>query len=794
MKVKHLHVTRYGPMAPFEHDDLGAFTLIHGPNEQGKTLLIDALVRLLFKKELKKTYRRQFGNMNRVMENPEGFVVIESKGVEYKLESKESLNDRIPVSIAPEDFRNVFLVRDSDLSLNGESGYYSRVTEKLTGLRSSEIERILRAVQKKGRLRSVSPDSDLSNNAEQGKIASRMASAAALIDEIRVFKESLQSEGYDDFETELVRVRERSARLEDEIEVFRGAEEIKRYKKARRTLGDLRRMQKSLDHLKSLDPGELKQWRELELRRSRAEADMGADNIELERTEKDIRSEKRQLSVIEANARKAADRLHKIDSEFRPKIDAYQYERAEYRRSEPQSGLYKRGLIAAGAVFLLVITGYMIRPFIPLVGIAGAALVAGVTIAVMLRNLRKAEGVVQALMDGLYTESKRYGLKVESVDELLSATGDLEDEKRSLEQEVMIEKANVENLVKEKARIENRIRHHTESMGEFDAEIAALKAGTRMESAEDYQMALDRRTKTEAAAAAKQDILRDMLPTDAQGEEALDEWRSRIVSHLRAADENPPLEYDAAAVAALKDELNSLQARKGEIEIALKDGSRLLHGIEVKAKELGILDESPPCRTTQELDNVARLIKEYCGRIDRDKRNAREAIRIFQTVDAEEKTRVGDLFGPRSSVSRHVAAITDGRYTSAHYDLEKNAVYLVDTAGDRVPARRLSGGAYDQLYLSIRLSLAESMLADEKGFLILDDPFVKADSDRLEKMMNILKHMVGEGWQVLYFSAKSEIEDVLRDDIDAGKVHALRLEGFNGYGGAAESASNELFD
>ena len=181
MRIRQLHVTRYGPMAPFENDDLGAFTLIYGPNERGKTLLIDAIIRLLFKKELRKTLRRHFGvgsrNMNRVSENPEGFIVLETKDTEHKLESNETLNDVVPVTINPEDFRNVFVVRDGDLSLRDEDKYYSRVSEKLTGLRSSEIEKLMRAVQKRGRLRSATAESDLANNLEQGKIADKVREA-----------------------------------------------------------------------------------------------------------------------------------------------------------------------------------------------------------------------------------------------------------------------------------------------------------------------------------------------------------------------------------------------------------------------------------------------------------------------------------------------------------------------------------------------------------------------------------------------------------------------------------------
>jgi exonuclease SbcC len=247
-------------------------------------------------------------------------------------------------------------------------------------------------------------------------------------------------------------------------------------------------------------------------------------------------------------------------------------------------------------------------------------------------------------------------------------------------------------------------------------------------------------------------------------------------------------------VSSLKEEIGLLKAKEREIEAALKEGSRRLHSIEIKAKELGVLEESPPCRTTQELDNVAGLIKEYVNRIELNKRTAQDAIRIFENIDAEEKTRVSDLFGPGSSVSSHMRSITGGRYSEACYDLDKNAVYLVDGGNERVPARSLSGGAYDQLYLSIRLSIAERLLAEEKGFLLLDDPFVKADYNRLSKMMTILKRQADEGWQIIYFSAKAEVAEVLEEDINAGRISLLQLDALDRDATAAGEGPSELFD
>jgi exonuclease SbcC len=92
-------------------------------------------------------------------------------------------------------------------------------------------------------------------------------------------------------------------------------------------------------------------------------------------------------------------------------------------------------------------------------------------------------------------------------------------------------------------------------------------------------------------------------------------------------------------------------------------------------------------------------------------------------------------------------------------------------------AEKLSGGAYDQLYLAIRLALGERILQGTKGFFIMDDPFVKADTARLQKQIEVLQRITQLGWQVLYFSAKAEIKDALKTPIKRGTVNYLEIQG-----------------
>jgi uncharacterized protein YhaN len=94
-----------------------------------------------------------------------------------------------------------------------------------------------------------------------------------------------------------------------------------------------------------------------------------------------------------------------------------------------------------------------------------------------------------------------------------------------------------------------------------------------------------------------------------------------------------------------------------------------------------------------------------------------------------------------------------------------------------LPADKLSGGAYDQLYLSIRLALGERVLEGKKGFFIMDDPFVKADPARLHKQIEVLRKISQSGWQVIYFTAKGEMREMAKPLIKRGAVDCVEIPG-----------------
>jgi len=186
-------------------------------------------------------------------------------------------------------------------------------------------------------------------------------------------------------------------------------------------------------------------------------------------------------------------------------------------------------------------------------------------------------------------------------------------------------------------------------------------------------------------------------------------------------------------------------------------------------------DEYLLCRNTIDLQAVKEKLEGFCREHLERKKAAETALEIFQQIQGEEKAKVGELFGEESEVSGYFREITGGAYWAVFFDGEKEKITVRHKEGVLLEAEQLSGGAYDQLYFSVRLALGEKLLKGEKGFFILDDPFIKSDFNRIRKQLNILKKICDMGWQVLYFTAKKEVLETLEAEIGSGKVQLANL-------------------
>ena len=134
------------------------------------------------------------------------------------------------------------------------------------------------------------------------------------------------------------------------------------------------------------------------------------------------------------------------------------------------------------------------------------------------------------------------------------------------------------------------------------------------------------------------------------------------------------------------------------------------------------------------------------------------------------------LVAPRLSgqMSRWIPKVTNGRYARVEVDPGDLSITLVTAAGERSDARLVSQGTMEQVYLVLRLVLAQVLSADHETCpVLLDDPTVHADANRKQQILDYLLAASKEH-QVILFSQEQEVLDWAKNQLD-GEVHLIEL-------------------
>lgn len=100
--------------------------------------------------------------------------------------------------------------------------------------------------------------------------------------------------------------------------------------------------------------------------------------------------------------------------------------------------------------------------------------------------------------------------------------------------------------------------------------------------------------------------------------------------------------------------------------------------------------------------------------------------------------------------------LTDGKY-EALLMTEQGYFEAVATSGIHFPIVELSQATKEQAYISLRLALATSVLGTAPFPIIIDDPFVHFDEDRLSRMIEVLNE--SKQHQFIYFTCDARMKD-----------------------------------
>ncbi len=266
-------------------------------------------------------------------------------------------------------------------------------------------------------------------------------------------------------------------------------------------------------------------------------------------------------------------------------------------------------------------------------------------------------------------------------------------------------------------------------------------------------------------------------PTRAARREQRVAWRSRLVDFL-----------DGGSLADLQRRADEAHAQAARARQAVSTGP-VAEALDARVGAAGLRQEH------EEADRLALLAERDLGEF---------ASALISVADAEERalaaaaelTRVRELdrvltltktyltraqervhrdIAPRlaGALRRDLAVVTANRYTDAVVDPASLVVQVRGPGGRLRDADRLSLGTAEQVYLLLRVALAEQLVKPgESCPLLLDDVTVHADQDRTEQMLRLLLG-VAVRHQVVLFTQQEQVREWARAHLD-GDQHALR--------------------
>jgi exonuclease SbcC len=770
MRIKELYIKRYGPLQGISYALAHPFTLLAGNNEEGKTLTIDALVKLLLGSHV-----RDFGHLiDRVEESPEGYCMIEGDdGKEIKLPEKGNLTEIAAVTAS--ECRNIFIIRDSDLSIARESEFYTTVTNRLTGLRTEEILRIKDALRETGR---ITHGGIFRDTKDEAFLKRRIEQAGGLLATIEGLAQELNEAKFDELEQEAVRWQEEIERIKRESEQLEDARKRDKYTKGKEALDRLRTALETVRKLKQYNEGDAQQWRDCDrditLHQEEKEASVAklkAHEQELKGIDKTLREKAREFRIFE-------ERKKTLD-EAKAELNLYEMKKREGIEREQKAAISMRMGIVAAALLGISLIGLILKPSLPFFIAAPLFLIA--TIVLWLPQLRQARE--KAWSAGVFEQIKitlaKFKWKAETAEDIYARIQQFDEELRKRSDEIQEITRRKENLEERIIEFRNKIIPTEEKkIQEAQDKIDDMRGRSGAESRQAFQQGLIARHQHEKSMDEEKGILRNLLGV--RGETLQDTiafWQQALKALEQFRDAAQGIPYEEATIAKLKEAAAAAGASLAALHDQMAGFRKRLEEVEREAnKTLQLQGDYLPCATMIDLAAVRDKLRGFISSAVETRDTALKVIATFEEIEVEERKKVAELFGPGSPVSAYFGEITGNSYEAVLFNQEQGCIQVRRKDGMLLEAEKLSGGAYDQLYLAIRLALGERILQGTKGFFIMDDPFVKADPERLQKQIEMLKRISKSGWQIIYFTAKGEMREIAKPLIKRGAVNYMEIQ------------------
>ena len=139
-----------------------------------------------------------------------------------------------------------------------------------------------------------------------------------------------------------------------------------------------------------------------------------------------------------------------------------------------------------------------------------------------------------------------------------------------------------------------------------------------------------------------------------------------------------------------------------------------------------------------------------------------QSINLAKNVITQNYEEMKNLVSPKftQNLSEAIDKITNGKYNNVRYQDETGLIVELKN-GEYTSADTLSIGTIDQLYLSLRLSMAEE-LSSETMPIFLDESFAYYDTERLKNILQYISDRFKQN-QVLIFTCTYREKEILEE-------------------------------
>jgi len=795
--ISNINVWSYGPLTDISLDKFErGLVLIYGPNESGKTLLLESILKSLL------ILSSDFLKEDRIGDSPNSKIIINKKhGKNLEVfnfpENKKNLDNIMEITLKNQPFdrifRNAFIIRNSDLKILEEKGYYSTISNIVMGWDYEDLETIKQNIRRIGRLtKESSSERAILTNLKGNKIKTLRKSADELSNEMIEYIKDSKEEKYEQYEIKILEAKKSMSNFKKRLEYLENVDGKSKYEKSKTFLDEYIEISRKLEPLKDFNEDSLNilnsmnnNITEFKNRREELENKNSSNINELKQVE-DFKEELNKNFDILTKNKTNIDIISKNLEDWKNSSQEIKNIQDVIQYKKLTNIFIILSLITLPGSILSILLSQSILGYIFMI----FGIIFGFMAIINLYKFYKLSNLQKLLIDILELSNK-VGIEL-SIEEkndinplnLINSTSDatlnfwLQEIEKYLNQFSYDFGKKEKDIINCESRIsvyEKQIENDQKTLDDYQNRLKSIEYDKRnlfnrlkIENDDNFHEKYKTRENLEITLEKNKSHLKEFFGPNTN---TIEEWQFGLKKYEKYKD----LDVETYVhLTEIHDEQDDLRRKvqdeiPKDIEVWSKylsdhrDKLRSLANNTVisKLNEFGAAKESLEITSTNHLEVLLHRINEFKNLIDNDKELAIISLEILEEIEREEKERIIELF-KTGNISTIFKKITNGRYLEVQFNKDydkykEDYIIIKNSKGQQLTSNLLSLGTNDQLYFSIRLALAEQLLGENTGFFLIDDAFITSDPQRLKNQFEILKFFAENGWQIIYFSNKEEI-------------------------------------